>query len=169
MALPPDSPMPSIGTADLLALVLEAVSAVDRHRLNAARRPSDPVRVEVMLGLLSYCYVSGIHASEAVEAATYTNPTIAYLCMNAHPGAREIQRFRRHHRALIEAVLVQIVGRVRRTGLPLAEVPTMAWPGARAVAANGVRRAPALAQRPAEIVERWLNQAVLLDSVARDT
>lgn len=155
-----------IGRDQLVALVLDAVSGVDRVRLQEAGWEACPLRPETMLTLLVFCYAAGLHGSEAIEQAANEDAAVGYLCLKARPSADDLRRFRRRHRPLIKEVLTQVV--------------EMAWQTRRWLAHRGLEAAglPAVTSPPfaardlappfAEVAERWIEQAVLVDSVARD-
>jgi hypothetical protein len=92
----------------LLHLVLDTVQTVDLPA--AAKRPegSRILRPEMMLTLLTYCYVSGIYASEDVVRAISHDRTVRYICAHNYPTWEDIRLFRRHHREQLDACLMRV-------------------------------------------------------------
>lgn len=155
-----------IGSDHLVALVLDAVSGVDRGRLLQGGGEAGPLRLETMLTLLVFCYASGLHGSEAIEQATQEDATLRYLCLNARPVAEQLRRFRRLHRPLIKAVLAEVLEKAWQMKLWLAHRDLEAD----AFRAEGPTPFSTREGVPpfADVAERWIEQAVLVDSVARD-
>jgi hypothetical protein len=119
-----------------------------------------------MLALVVYCYASGLHGSEAVEQVAHDQGTARGLGLSRCPSAEDIQRFRRRHRPLIKERLAMVIEMAWRMKSWLAQrdwernsyVPEPLGP-------CGVREsAPSFA----ELADRWIERAVLFDSVARD-
>lgn len=155
-----------VGRDHLVALVLDAVSGVDRVRLQQGRGDASARQPETMLTLLVFCYASGLHGSEAIERATQEDATLRYLCLKSRPAADELRRFRRQLRPLIKEVLTEVIEKAWQMKLWLAhrDLEANALP-AETSTSFAVRE---LAPPFADVAERWIEQAVLVDSVARD-
>ena len=54
-----------------------------------------------MLALLIYCYCTGRFHSRAIEAATYSDLIVRYICGNTHPDHDTICSFRRDNKELM--------------------------------------------------------------------
>jgi hypothetical protein len=164
-ALVPERADRWIGRDHLLPLVLDAVSGAGSSRLSTASTATDEQRPEALLALLVFCYASGLRASEGVEQVAHKQGIARSLGLSPCPSAEDIQRFRRSHRFLIQERLAIVIEMAWRMGLWLAERN-----------ANGGTRPrvapPDLASESAPsfsgLAERWIEQAILLDSVARD-
>jgi len=48
----------------------------------------------MMLALLIYCYATGRFGSRMIEAATFSDVAVRYLCANLHPDHSSICEFR---------------------------------------------------------------------------
>jgi hypothetical protein len=154
-----------IGRDHLLPLVLDAVSGAGSPRLSTASSATDGQPPEALLGLLVFCDASGLHASEAVEQVAHKQGIARSLGLSRCPSAEDIQRFRRSHRSLIQERLAIVIEMAWRMGLWLAE--RNANGGIHTRVAH-----PDLASESAPcfpgLAKRWIEQAILLDSVALD-
>ena len=95
----------------LLRLVLETVPTVELPNLARPRDGSRILRPEMMLTLLTYCYATGIHASEDIVRAILSDRTIRYICAHNYPTWKDIRLFRRHYRDQVETCLTRVYQR----------------------------------------------------------
>jgi hypothetical protein len=58
---------------------------------------------------LIYCYVTGRFGSRTIEAATYSDVAVRYLCANHHPDHASICAFRTANQAAFEAAFVSVL------------------------------------------------------------
>ena len=98
-----------VGMVDQLDLkgLIEAYAG----RGSAAQYPS------VLLGLLLYGYATGVHASRAIERATYDSVAFRYVAGNTHPDHDTLATFRRRFIAQIEPLFVQVLLLARTAGI----------------------------------------------------
>jgi hypothetical protein len=61
-----------------------------------------------LLGLLTYCYASGVLSSRALTEMAEADPVARTFCGDAIPDRDEIASFRRDHRTLIQECLKQV-------------------------------------------------------------
>jgi hypothetical protein len=117
-----------------------------------------------MLTVLTYCYATGLYASEDIEAATMSDPIVRYLCANQFVTSAAIRRFRRAHRESLRACLLQLHRRAwqhrfgaRPGGSWAAEPPCFGPPQEEAVT-----------YRLAAAAETRIQQAILADTMDMD-
>src|SRR5882672_5992470 len=63
----------------------------------------------MMLALLIYCYATGRFGSRTIEAATYSDVAVRYLCANTHPDHDSICAFRAANEAAFRAAFVSVL------------------------------------------------------------
>ena len=63
----------------------------------------------MMLALLIYCYATGRFGSRTIEAATYSDVAVRYLCANCHPDHDSICAFRVANAAAFRAAFVSVL------------------------------------------------------------
>lgn len=90
---------------DMVHFVLEAMELVPMHRfkVNTHGGGSRQYHPRMMMALLIYCYANGVFGSRRIEAATYRDIGVRYLCADTHPDHDTICKFRREN---FEAVSV---------------------------------------------------------------
>ena len=71
----------------------------------------------MMLGLLVYCYASGIFSSRRIEQATYRNVSVRFIAADTHPDHDTIAKFRRDNAGAFQAAFGQILLLARELGL----------------------------------------------------
>lgn len=76
------------------------------------------MRVEAMLGVISYCYIKGVFESDEIERRLWQDNTFLATFGNELPTALKIRNFRREHRTAILAIIENAVNRFeeRRSG-----------------------------------------------------
>ena len=97
---------------ELLALCLAAVQTVDEGRLRAAAATAAPLRPQMLLTLLAYCYVKGTYDSRDIVGAVAGDRTLRYICAGVRPLWTDLRRFRRHHRELVAQCLAWVLAQV---------------------------------------------------------
>jgi hypothetical protein len=71
----------------------------------------------MMLALMIYSYVTGRFGSRSIEAATYTDVAMRYVCGDgAHPDHSVICAFRKDNREAFEEAFTKILLLARETG-----------------------------------------------------
>jgi hypothetical protein len=104
----PGLPHPGAGELPTICSdVAAAAHAQTRHLARNAPSPSPDalVRVEAMIGVISYCYVKGIFESNEIERRLWRDETFLASFGNELPTAQKIRVFRRQHRAAILATI----------------------------------------------------------------
>jgi hypothetical protein len=98
------------GISNLFYLVKDAVQTIDwSHqpgRFQLSDRQSFPA--ENLMILQVYCYARGVYSSEDVEDVVRQDPAMKELFPEAWPERTTIRKFRRQHRAAIQACLLRI-------------------------------------------------------------
>jgi transposase len=110
MLLPPDL-KEWVADDDLAHFIVEAVECVDMGAFPISRTGSGKARYHprMMLGLLVYCYASGIFSSRRIEQASYRNVSVCFIAANTHPDHDTIAKFRRDNGAAFAAAFAQIL------------------------------------------------------------
>lgn len=110
MLLPPDL-KDWVADDDLAHFIAEAAERVDMRAFHVSRTGSGKSQYHprMMLGLLVYCYASGIFSSRRIEQASYRNVSVRFIAANTHPDHDTIAKFRRDNGAAFQAAFVQIL------------------------------------------------------------
>ncbi len=95
----------------MVHFVLEAVEQVPMHRfkVNTHGGGSRQYHPRMMLALLIYCYANGVFGSRRIEAATYRDIAVRYLCADTHPDHDTICKFRRENFEAVSASFLQVL------------------------------------------------------------
>ena len=94
----------------LAGIVLNAVHTVDEATLYPVFS-SDETKMlppRTMLGLLVYCYSTGVYRSENIEHRIAMDEILQFLCAGSAPNSALIRRFRHLNRAAIEQCLEKV-------------------------------------------------------------
>jgi transposase len=148
---------------DMVHFVLEAVEQVplDRFRVNRRGSGSKQYHPRMMLALLIYCYANGVFGSRRIEAATYRDIAVRYLCADTHPDHDTICKFRRENVEAISASFVRVLQLAR--ALKLLKVGTISVDGTK-VDANASKHRNVRYDRAGELIEQLdADIAALLD------
>ena len=97
-----------IGEVELAGLVDHAVQQVGRAE--TTRNPTSAR--DVLLGIISFCYVTGSYDSEEIENALNHNPKFEQmhsLLFGHAPASAVLRSFRRANRGLIEHCLAEVL------------------------------------------------------------
>jgi transposase len=96
---------------DMVHFVLEAVEQVPLSCFKVNRRGSGSKQYHprMMLALLIYCYANGVFGSRRIEAATYRDIAVRYLCADTHPDHDTICKFRRENVEAISASFLKVL------------------------------------------------------------
>lgn len=100
------------GPADqIVHFILDAVEQIPTGHFRVTHR--GPGRKQypptMMLALLIYCSATGRFASRTIEAATYSDVAVRYLCANHHPHHALIWEFRTANKDAIPAAFVTVL------------------------------------------------------------
>jgi transposase len=98
-----------LGERGLLNLAYGAVQTVDEEQLKEAARRSPGFRPQMMLSLLTYCYLSTVYGSRDIEWSVDRDRTIRYICARTFPDWQNIRRFRRQNASLVRQCLVHVL------------------------------------------------------------
>ena len=103
----------------LARYVVDVVEALDLSELvrQYAGRGSDAHHPGTLLGLLVYGYATGVHASRAIERASYDSVAFRFVAGNTHPDHDTIATFRRRFADEVKALFVQVLLIARASGL----------------------------------------------------
>lgn len=114
-----------------------------------------------MLALLIYSYANGVFGSRRIEAATYRDIAVRYLCADTHPDHDTICKFRRENVEAISACFVQVLQLARE--LKLLKVGTISVDGTK-VDANASKHRNVRYDRAGDLIEQLeADIAALLD------
>jgi len=110
MLLPPDL-KDWVADDDLAHFIVEAVERVDMRAFHVSRTGSGKAQYHprMMLGLLVYCYASGIFSSRKIEQSSYRNVSVRFIAANSHPDHDTIAKFRRDNAAAFRIAFTQIL------------------------------------------------------------
>jgi len=100
-----------VPSGHIVHFILEAVEqiSIDHFQVNHRGTGSAQYPPVMMLALLIYCYATGRSGSRTIEAATFSDVAVRYLCANLHPDHDSICTFRRENKAAIEAAFLQVL------------------------------------------------------------
>jgi len=96
----------------LVHFVIDAIQqiGVSGFKVNRRGSGSEQYPPEMMLALLIYSYVTGRFGSRTIEAATYTDVALRYICGGeAHPDHSVICAFRKENKELFEETFTKIL------------------------------------------------------------
>src|SRR5260370_4205103 len=105
----------------------------------------------MMLALLIYCYATGRFGSRTIEAATYSDVAVRYLCANLHPDHSSICEFRVVNQAAFRAAFVSVLQLAQQ--LRLSKVGAVSVDGTK-IQANASKHAAVSYQRAGEMIEQ---------------
>lgn len=95
----------------IVHFILEAVEDIPTAHFSVNQRGtgSEQYPPSMMLALLIYCYVTGRFGSRTIEAASYSDVAVRYLCANHHPDHASICAFRTANQAAFDAAFVTVL------------------------------------------------------------
>ena len=110
LLLPPDL-NEWVADDDLAHFIVEACERIDMHAFHVSRTGSGKAQYHprMMLGLLVYCYASGIFSSRRIEQASYRNVSVRFIAANTHPDHDTIAKFRRENATAFQAAFAHIL------------------------------------------------------------
>jgi len=153
----------------LVHFVIEAVEGLKLtgFQINWRGSGSEQISPLMMLTLLIYCYATKRMSSRAIEAATYGDVAVRYLCGDRiHPDHSTICEFRRQNRALLEETFVKVLELAREMKV-LKAVGTVAVDGSK-VLANASKHSAVSYQRAGEMIEDLRQQVQELMALAEE-
>ena len=135
----------------IVHFILEAVEQIPtaHFQVNDRGSGSEQYPPTMMLGLLIYCYATGRFGSRTIEAASYSDVAVRYLCANHHPDHASICAFRTANAQAFQAAFVtvlQLAGHLRVT-----KVGTISIDGTK-IQANASKHAAVSYARAGEMI-----------------
>ena len=103
----------------------------------------------MMLALLIYCYATGRFGSRTIEAASYSDVAVRYLCANHHPDHDTICAFRSANEKAFRAAFVTVLQLAQQ--LKLTKVGTVSIDGTK-IQANASKHAAVSYARAGEMI-----------------
>jgi transposase len=157
MLLPPDM-KDWVAEDDLAHFILEVVQGVDTSmaKVNERGSGSEQYPPGMLLGVMIYCYATGIFSSRQMEAATKNHVAVRYLAANTHPDHDTLCSFRRENGALLKVAFQQVLEMGATLGL--GRVGTVCLDGSKFLA-NAAKRKTSSAQR-LEAREAYLSREI---------
>ena len=124
----------------IVHFILDAVEQIPTAHFHVNHRGtgSEQYPPAMMLALLIYSYITGRFGSRTIEAATYSDVAVRYLCANAHPDHDSICAFRVANRVAFQAAFVSVLQLAQH--LRLTRVGTVSIDGTK-VQANASKHA----------------------------
>ena len=104
----------------IVHFILDAVEQIPtgHFQVNDRGTGSEQYPPTMMLALLIYCYATGRFGSRTIEAATYSDVAVRYLCANLHPDHSSICEFRVVNKAAFRAAFVSVLQLAQQLRLP---------------------------------------------------
>jgi transposase len=135
----------------IVHFILDAVEQIPtgHFRVNHRGTGSEQYPPGMMLALLIYCYATGRFGSRTIEAATYSDVAVRYLCANHHPDHASICAFRTANKAAFEAAFVTVLQMAQH--LKLTKVGTVSVDGTK-IQANASKHAAVSYARAGEMI-----------------
>ena len=96
----------------LVHFIIDAIDqiGISGFKVNTRGCGSEQFPPEMMLALLIYSYVTGRFGSRTIEAATYTDVALRYICGDkAHPDHSVICAFRKDNKELFEETFTKVL------------------------------------------------------------
>lgn len=95
----------------LVHFVMDAVELVDVSEASVNERGTGSAQYppSLLLGLLVYCYATGLFSSRQIERATYENVAVRLLCADTHPDHDTLCVFRRKNGPLLQRAFAQVL------------------------------------------------------------
>ena len=137
----------------IVHFILDAVDQIPtaHFKVNDRGTGSEQYPPAMMLALLIYCYATGRFGSRTIEAATYSDVVVRYICANLHPDHSSICEFRLAHEAAFRAAFVSVLQLARE--LHLSQVGAVSVDGTK-IQANASKHAAVSYQRAGELIEQ---------------
>ena len=140
----------------IVHFIIESVEAMDLKGFRVNERGSGSAQYPpaMMLALLVYCYSTGRFSSREIQAATYHDVAVRYICGGEHhPEHDTICVFRRANRALFEEYFLKVLLMAR--GMKhLKAVGTISVDGSK-ILANASKHSAVSYGRAGELIESY--------------
>jgi transposase len=137
----------------IVHFILDAVEQIptEHFQVNDRGTGSEQYPPTMMLALLIYCYATGRFGSRTIEAATYSDVAVRYVCANLHPDHSSICEFRASNEKAFQAAFVSVLQLARQ--LRLSKVGAVSVDGTK-IQANASKHAAVSYQRAGEMIEQ---------------
>src|SRR5436190_7322880 len=137
----------------IVHFILDAVEELPLSHFHVNHRGtgSEQYPPGMMLALLIYCYATGRFGSRTIEAATYSDVAVRYLCANTHPDHDSICAFRVNNETAFRAAFTSVLQLAQQ--LRLSKVGTVSVDGTK-IQANASKHAAVSYQRAGEMLEQ---------------
>jgi transposase len=124
----------------IVHFILEAVEQIPtaHFQVNHRGTGSEQYPPTMMLALLIYCYATGRFGSRTIEAASYSDVAVRYLCANHHPDHDTICGFRSANEKAFRAAFVTVLQLAQQ--LKLTKIGTVSIDGTK-IQANASKQA----------------------------
>jgi transposase len=134
--------------------IVDIIDKIDmsRFHINETGSGSEQYDPRMMVGLLIYCYATGIFGSRRIERATYTDIAVMYICGGkAHPEFSRICAFRRENEEAFKEVFTKVLMVAQNTGI-LKKIGGISVDGTK-IHANANKHKAVSYQRAKELIE----------------
>jgi transposase len=137
----------------IVHFILEAVEPIPtaHFQVNERGTGNEQYPPTMMLALLIYCYATGRFGSRTIEAATFSDVAVRYVCANLHPDHSSICEFRVVNGAAFRAAFVSVLQLAQE--LHLTKVGAVSVDGTK-IQANASKHAAVSYQRAGEMIEQ---------------
>ena len=165
MLLPPDM-RDWLPDNHLVHFVLDVVQSMDcsQFRVNSRGTGSRQYPPHMMLALLVYCYATGRFSSRMIEAASYEDVAVRYICAGEHPDHDTICTFRRVNRKAFERFFVHVLEVAMSSGA-LKKVGTVSVDGTK-LKANASKHSAISHERAQQQLIKLQNEVAILTNRA---
>jgi transposase len=135
----------------IVHVILEAVEQIPTAHFHSNHRGSgrEQYPPAMLLALLIYCYATGRFGSRTIEAASYSDVAVRYLCANHHPDHATICAFRTANEAAFKAAFVTVLQMAQH--LKLTKLGTVSLDGTK-IQANASKHAAVSYVRAGEMI-----------------
>ena len=153
----------------LVHFIMDAVEELDVRaaRVNQRGTGDEQYPPAMMLGLLVYCYASGVFSSRMIERMTYENVAVRMLCADTHPDHDTICAFRRNNGKLLAEGFAQVLEMAARCGVLKVGGVTVAIDGTK-ILANASKHAAVSYERAGEQMKELEEEIAALLAKAED-
>ena len=137
----------------IVHFIIEAVEQIPTAHFHINHRGSGSAQYPpaMMLALLIYCYATGRFGSRTIEAATYSDVAVRYICANTHPDHDSICAFRTAHEAAFRAAFVRVLELAHE--LRLTKVGSVSVDGSK-IQANASKHSAVSYERAGEMIQQ---------------
>ena len=167
MLLPPDL-RDWIENDHIVHFILDAVKLIDidKFHVNYKNTGSEQYHPRMMLAMLIYSYATGRFHSRKIEAATYSDVAIRFICCNHHPDHDTICTFRRRNKLAFQTAFVKVLLMAQEMG-HLKKIGTVSIDGSK-FKANASKHSAVSYQRAEQLILRLQNEVNELTKKAED-